>query len=53
MALAHKGGPVVVDVVVHPYALSLPSHHALSSDDLGRMMSVVSDVFDDVAKSRR
>jgi len=25
-ALAHKGGPVVVDVVVDPYALSLPSH---------------------------
>jgi len=25
-ALAHKGGPVVVDAVVDPYALSLPSH---------------------------
>jgi pyruvate dehydrogenase (quinone) len=25
-ALAHQGGPVVVDVVVDPYALSLPSH---------------------------
>jgi pyruvate dehydrogenase (quinone) len=25
-ALAHKGGPVVVDAVVEPYALSLPSH---------------------------
>jgi dTDP-4-amino-4,6-dideoxygalactose transaminase len=34
-------------------ALSLPSHHALSSDDLGRMMTVVADVFDDVAKTRR
>ncbi|HEY3834602.1 MAG TPA: DegT/DnrJ/EryC1/StrS family aminotransferase [Acidimicrobiia bacterium] len=33
-------------------ALSLPSHHALSSDDLGRMMTVVADVFDDVAKTR-
>jgi CDP-6-deoxy-D-xylo-4-hexulose-3-dehydrase len=32
-------------------ALSLPSHHALSSDDLGRMMTVVSEVFDDVAKT--
>jgi pyruvate dehydrogenase (quinone) len=26
VALAHQGGPVVVDVVVDPYALSLPSH---------------------------
>ena len=25
-ALAHKAGPVVVDAVVEPYALSLPSH---------------------------
>src|SRR4029077_18711259 len=25
-ALAHKGGPVVVDAVVDPYALSLPAH---------------------------
>ncbi|MGA2213423.1 MAG: thiamine pyrophosphate-dependent enzyme [Bryobacteraceae bacterium] len=25
-ALAHQGGPVVVDAVVDPYALSLPSH---------------------------
>jgi len=25
-ALAHKGGPVVVDAVVDPLALSLPSH---------------------------
>jgi pyruvate dehydrogenase (quinone) len=25
-ALAHKGGPVVVDAVVDPYALSIPSH---------------------------
>jgi pyruvate dehydrogenase (quinone) len=25
-ALSHKGGPVVVDAVVDPYALSLPSH---------------------------
>src|SRR5580698_474140 len=25
-ALAHKSGPVVVDVVVDPFALSLPSH---------------------------
>jgi pyruvate dehydrogenase (quinone) len=25
-ALAHRSGPVVVDVVVDPYALSLPSH---------------------------
>ncbi len=25
-ALAHKGGPVVLDAVVDPYALSLPSH---------------------------
>ena len=25
-ALAHKSGPVVVDAVVDPFALSLPSH---------------------------
>src|SRR6266446_5260531 len=25
-ALAHKGGPVVVDVVIDPFALALPSH---------------------------
>lgn len=25
-ALSHKGGPVVVDAVVDPYALSIPSH---------------------------
>jgi pyruvate dehydrogenase (quinone) len=25
-ALSHRGGPVVVDVVVDPYALSLPAH---------------------------
>jgi len=25
-ALAHKGGPVVVDAVVDPFALALPSH---------------------------
>jgi pyruvate dehydrogenase (quinone) len=25
-ALAHTGGPVVVDAVVDPFALSLPSH---------------------------
>ncbi|ASN22716.1 thiamine pyrophosphate-binding protein [Streptomyces pluripotens] len=25
-ALAHRGGPVVVDIVVDPYALSLPAH---------------------------
>jgi pyruvate dehydrogenase (quinone) len=25
-ALAHKGGPVVIDAVVDPFALSLPSH---------------------------
>ena len=33
-------------------ALSLPSHHTVSSDDVGRMMTVVADVFDDVAKMR-
>jgi pyruvate dehydrogenase (quinone) len=25
-ALAHRGGPVVVDAVVDPYALSIPAH---------------------------
>lgn len=25
-AIAHKGGPVVVDAVVDPFAMSLPSH---------------------------
>src|SRR4051794_6355265 len=33
-------------------ALSLPSHHALRSDDVGRMMTAVADVFDDIASHR-
>jgi len=28
-ALAHRDGPVVVDVVVDPFALSMPSHTPL------------------------
>src|SRR6201999_1964233 len=30
-ALAHKGGPVVVDVLVDHYALSLPAHVPVST----------------------
>ncbi|HEX2776631.1 MAG TPA: thiamine pyrophosphate-dependent enzyme [Candidatus Acidoferrales bacterium] len=52
-ALAHKGGPVVVDAVVDPFALSLPSHVPLHTA-VGFTLSVAKQVWngkmDDVIK---
>ncbi len=51
VALAHKGGPVVVDVVVDPYALSLPSHlpfHAVKGFTLSLAKQVLSGKMDSV-----
>ena len=53
-ALAHKGGPVVVDVVVDPYALSLPSHipfHAAEGFTLSLAKQVLSGEMDSVIKT--
>ena len=53
-ALAHKGGPVVVDAVVDPFALSLPSHvplHAAKGFTLSMAKQVWSGQMDDVIKT--
>jgi pyruvate dehydrogenase (quinone) len=53
-ALAHKGGPVVVDAVVDPFALSLPSHvplHTAKGFTLSFAKQVLSGRMDDVIKS--
>jgi pyruvate dehydrogenase (quinone) len=53
-ALAHKGGPVVVDAVVDPYALSLPSHvpfHAAKGFTLSLAKQVLSGKMDSVIKT--
>jgi pyruvate dehydrogenase (quinone) len=53
-ALAHKGGPVVVDAVVDPYALSLPSHvpfHAAKGFTLSLAKQVLSGKMDTVIKT--
>ncbi len=53
-ALAHKGGPVVVDVVVDPYALSLPSHvpfHTAKGYTLSLAKQVLSGKMDEVIKT--
>jgi pyruvate dehydrogenase (quinone) len=53
-ALAHKGGPVVVDAVVDPYALSLPSHipfHAAKGFTLSIAKQVLSGRMDSVIKT--
>ena len=53
-ALAHNGGPVVVDAVVDPYALSLPSHvpfHAAAGFTLSLAKQVWSGKMDSVIKS--
>jgi pyruvate dehydrogenase (quinone) len=53
-ALAHKGGPVVVDVVVDPYALSLPSHipfHAAEGFTLSLAKQVLNGEMDSVIKT--
>jgi pyruvate dehydrogenase (quinone) len=53
-ALAHRGGPVVVDVVVDPYALSLPSHipfHAAAGFTLSLAKQVLSGEMDSVIRT--
>jgi len=50
-SLAHKDGPVVVDVVVDPYALSLPSHvplHTVKGYTLSLAKQVLSGHMDSV-----
>jgi pyruvate dehydrogenase (quinone) len=54
MALAHKTGPVVVDAVVDPFALSLPSHvpfHTVKGFTLSMAKQVWSGKMDAVIKS--
>jgi pyruvate dehydrogenase (quinone) len=53
-ALAHKGGPVVVDAVVDPFALSLPAHvpfHTAKGFTLSLSKQVWSGKMDDVIKT--
>ena len=53
-ALAHKAGPVVVDAVVDPYALSLPSHvpfHTVKGFTLSMAKQVWSGKMDKVIKT--
>ncbi len=53
-ALAHKGGPVVVDAVVDPFALSLPSHvpfHTAQGFTLSLAKQVWSGKMDTVIKT--
>jgi pyruvate dehydrogenase (quinone) len=53
-ALAHKGGPVVIDAVVDPFALSLPSHvpfHTVTGYTLSMAKQVLSGKMDDVIKT--
>jgi pyruvate dehydrogenase (quinone) len=53
-ALAHKGGPVVVDAVVDPFALSLPSHvpfHTVTGFTLSLAKQVLSGKMDTVIKT--
>jgi pyruvate dehydrogenase (quinone) len=53
-ALAHKDGPVVVDAVVDPFALSLPSHvpfHTAEGYTLSLAKQVLSGRMDSVIKT--
>jgi pyruvate dehydrogenase (quinone) len=53
-ALAHRGGPVVVDAVVDPLALSLPSHspfHTVKGYTLSFAKQVLTGRLDDVIKT--
>ena len=53
-ALAHTGGPVVVDAVVDPFALSLPSHvpfHTAKGFTLSFAKQVSSGKMDEVVQS--
>jgi pyruvate dehydrogenase (quinone) len=54
LALAYKDGPVVVDAVVDPYAVSLPSHvplHTAAGYTLSLAKQVLAGRFDDVIKT--
>src|ERR1700676_201735 len=53
-ALAHKGGPVVVDAMVDPYALSLPAHipfHVAEGFTLSLAKQVLNGKMDSVIKT--
>ncbi|HSZ57116.1 MAG TPA: thiamine pyrophosphate-dependent enzyme [Tepidisphaeraceae bacterium] len=53
-ALAHEGGPVVVDAVVDPFALSMPSHvpfHTAKGFTLSMARQVLSGRMDSVIKT--
>ncbi len=53
-ALSHSAGPVVVDVVVEPYALALPSHVPLETAKgftLSMLKQVLSGKLDDVIET--
>jgi len=53
-ALAYKEGPVVVDAVVDPFALSLPSHvpfHTAKGFTLSMAKQVLSGRMDSVIKT--
>ena len=53
-ALAYKGGPVVVDAIVDPYALSLPSHsplHTVKGFTLSLAKQVLTGRMDEVIKT--
>ncbi len=53
-ALAHKGGPVVVDALIDPFALSLPSHvplHTAAGYTLSLSKQVLSGSMDSVIKT--
>jgi pyruvate dehydrogenase (quinone) len=53
-ALAHKSGPVVVDAVVDPFALSLPSHvplHTVTGFTLSLAKQVLNGKMDEVIKT--
>jgi pyruvate dehydrogenase (quinone) len=53
-ALAYKDGPVVVDAVVDPYALSLPAHvpfHTVKGYTLSLAKQVLAGHLDDVIKT--
>lgn len=53
-ALAHKDGPVVVDAVVDPFALSLPSHvpfHTAKGFTLSLSKQILSGKMDKVIKT--
>jgi len=53
-ALAYKGGPVVVDAVVDPFALALPSHvplHTVKGFTLSAAKQVLNGRMDSVIRT--